>query len=87
MRVADLTPEQQERIAPYLGAACGQERPIVVPRRYLPGVDSPEDDPGPPPCPDCGDESEPELLAERQVMYWPCCGAWEVIDPYDDPSL
>lgn len=29
-RVADLTPEQQEAIAPYLGAADGQEQPLQI---------------------------------------------------------
>lgn len=56
-------------------------------RSYLPGVDSPEDDPGPPHCPRCGDESAPDYLPERRMSYWGCCGHMEHIDPYDDPSL
>lgn len=55
--------------------------------RYLPGVDSPEDDPGPPPCPGCGDESAPESLPETRMLRWGCCGHRERIDPYDNPSL
>lgn len=47
----------------------------------------PQQDDGPPPCPNCGDEAGPETLPFTQQLRWGCCGYREPIDPYDDPSL
>jgi hypothetical protein len=55
---------------------------------YNPSIDSPELDPGPPVCPNCGDENDgPTSLPFTQQLRWPCCGYREDIDPYDNPDL
>lgn len=81
-RVADLTPEQQERIAPYLGAADG--RPD-----FGPAEDWRADEPSNP-CPGCGGKEATLLgtLGRRTHLRCRDCGLdRSYLSPDDDPSL